>query len=232
VKLLRKIYSFFFSKPYFYQEDINRGSFDKIYDFHLKATMMKPSLWRKDRFYNLWSIVNSLKDLDGLIAECGVWKGLSCLIISEAIKENNPYFKGENIVLIDSFEGLSQPKLKDGATGGKEGDFSCSLDDVRNNLNQFPQIEYFKGWVPEILDELPQNLYKFVHLDMDLVEPTIGALNYFSSRMTSGGLILLDDYSSKRWPNLKKEVDAFVKINNLRSFSLSTCQKCIFFENT
>ena len=65
---------------------------------------------------------------------------------------------------------------------------------------------------------------------MDLVEPTIGALDYFSSRMTSGGLILLDDYSSKRWPNLKKEVDAFVKINNLRSFSLSTCQKCIFLK--
>ena len=106
--------------------------------------MMKPSLWRKDRFYNLWSIVNSLKDQDGFIAECGVWKGLSCLIISEAIKDNNPYFKGENIVLIDSFEGLSQPKLKDGVTGGKEGDFSCSLDDVKNNLNQFPQIEYFK----------------------------------------------------------------------------------------
>ena len=55
--------------------------------------MMKPSLWRKDRFYNLWSIVNSLKDQDGFIVECGVWKGLSCLIISEAIKDNNPLFQ-------------------------------------------------------------------------------------------------------------------------------------------
>tara|TARA_B100001057_G_C22864941_1_gene956067 strand:- start:5064 stop:5753 length:690 start_codon:yes stop_codon:yes gene_type:complete len=229
VKLLRKIYSFFFSKPYFYQEDINRGSFDKIYDSHLKATMMKPSLWRKDRFYNLWSIINSLKDQDGLIAECGVWKGLSCLIISEAIKDNNPDFKGENIVLIDSFEGLSEPKVNDGDTTGKKGDFSCSLDEVKKNLSQFPQIEYFKGFVPNILGDLPEKQYKFVHLDMDLVEPTIGALNYFYLRMAPAGMILLDDYSSKRWPNLQREVDEFIKINNLKSLSFSTCQKCIFF---
>ena len=67
-------------------------------------------------------------------------------------------------------------------------------------MSSFPEVRYHKGWIPEVLETLPEQEWAFVHIDVDLYEPTLGCLEYFVPRMVKGGCILNDDFSSPMFP--------------------------------
>ncbi|MBK1649868.1 TylF/MycF/NovP-related O-methyltransferase [Rhabdochromatium marinum] len=50
--------------------------------------------------------------------------------------------------------------------------------------------------IPEYLDRYPATRISFLHLDMDVKEPTQYALSLLYDRVVSGGLIVFDDYST------------------------------------
>jgi O-methyltransferase len=62
---------------------------------------------------------------------------------------------------------------------------------------------------------------KFVHIDLDLYEPILGALNYFYPKMVLGGIIVCDDYGSLYWPGAQMAVEQFAEKNNLNFISLN-----------
>lgn len=183
-----------------------------------------PSVWRRDRFYNLYSLVQLVKDLEGDIAECGTWRGLSSYLLCTRIRDWDPGFKGENYHIFDSFEGLSMPTSDDRLPSTMKGHFPSDLKRVKEFLSEFPHITYHKGWIPETFAALPERSYCFVHIDLDLVEPTIAAFEFFYPRMVKGGVIVCDDYASTTWPGTKDAIDSFCKRRNVRAFSLQTCQ--------
>ena len=51
-----------------------------------------------------------------------------------------------------------------------------------------------------ILETLAETRYRFVHIDVDIYEPTYACLEYFHPRMVEGGLIVIDDYGFPSWP--------------------------------
>ena len=51
----------------------------------------------------------------------------------------------------------------------------------------------------------------FVHLDMDIYEPTIFALKFFNDRLVKGGVILLDDYGFDTCPGIPRAVQEFTE---------------------
>lgn len=194
---------------------------------------------REERFYNLTQFLVQTLSLDGVVAECGCWKGLSSYIMCNYIRNYKSDFDGQDFILIDSFEGLSEPssfdKITDLNVTGKEeksgrppGAYAASIQEVKNTLSDFPNINYFKGWIPSVFDDLPEAKYKFVHIDVDLHEPVHYSFDYFYPRLVDGGIIVFDDYGSLYWPGAKKAVDEYCASNNLSLLCLSTGQAIIW----
>lgn len=218
-------------------------SFNALYEQGLDATGT-PELSanfqvkkRRARFYNTVQFFLQTAPLEGDIIECGCWKGLSSYIFCHYLKGEYPGFTGKGFTIVDSFEGLSEPTPKDAIGKGVTGEglyakekhtFDSSMDGVKENLKQFPDIGYYKGWIPEVLGELPERQYKFVHIDVDLYDPILGSAEYFYPRLVSGGILLFDDYGSLAFPGAKLAVDEFCEKNAINLLRISTAQAVIF----
>ena len=86
------------------------------------------------------------------------------------------------------------------------------LDQVQNNLRDMAtHIIYHKGWIPEGFDKNAQDVFSFVHIDVDLHQPTLNSLAYFYPRMSRHGVILCDDYGFETCPGARKAFDDFFK---------------------
>jgi hypothetical protein len=194
---------------------------------------------RQNRFYNLLSIHRWVADISGWQVECGCWKGLSCYMLNHQSKRLNPAHDGSGFMIIDSFEGLSQPTQEDSAKFSLNpdlfvgdfivpaGTFDCPQDAVRRSLSEFPGIEYHQGWIPDALSSLPEKTYSFVHIDLDLHDPIRGAIDYFYPRLAKGGVIVLDDYGSLVWPGAMKAGDEGAAALGQTLIPLSTGQALI-----
>ena len=165
------------------------------------------------RALNLAKYYEYSLSFDGERVECGVLRGFSALLTSKVHLAFDKRYSGKGFHLVDSYAGLSQPKEKD-ALGFKEvlpgvrqpvyshgkGHFATSLEHVKNVMSAFPDVSYHKGWIPEVLKQLPSVKWAFVHIDVDLYEPTYSCLEYFVPRMVSGGVIVNDDFGSPLFP--------------------------------
>lgn len=234
---INKVLKAYFSKfdPAFlrsfhpYHSDIDRGlEFEQLYKIGTDRTNGKPSHWRKDRFFNLYSALEIIKDRHGIVVEVGCYRGLSSFLICSRLREFDHSFSGEGYTICDSFEGLSNPTQADGLSESYGGMFATSIEYVKRTLSDFPEIEYHKGWIPGVFASLREQEYKFVHIDVDLRDPTLASFEYFYPRLISGGVLVCDDYGAKLWKGTKGAVDAFCERNKCRALRLSTGQIIIF----
>lgn len=215
--------------------------FNKTYNQGLALSGTVDRERRRERFYNLIQYLRSVADKDGIVVECGCWRGLSSYIICNTMKLDDPDFDGSTFRIFDSFEGLSEPKQKDrigysilvkgrdrkGTAFKSAGAYAADINDVKQVLHEYPAIEFFKGWLPESLKLASERKYKFVHIDVDLYDPIKGSLHYFIPRMVQGGVILCDDYGSLVWPGAKMAVDEAAEENGYKVIPLSTGQAVI-----
>jgi predicted O-methyltransferase YrrM len=170
----------------------------------LLPQILDHTLISSDRLYMLWQLAQNKKG--GIGAEFGVYKGGSAKVIYNALE-------GE-LHLFDSFEGLPRETEHD---LHKEGDFNdVLLKDVKEYLSDCPNIFYHVGWFSDI--GKPNVIrYDFVHIDADLYESTMQALEYFYPRMKSGGFMIFDDYYWEGTPGVLKALHEFF------SDKLETC---------
>ena len=173
-----------------------------------------------DRKYLLSQLVKLTEHLDGDIAECGVYEGASSLLMFNQIKDTN-----KKLHLFDSFEGLSTPNSID-ASYWVKGDLSISEQTVRNNLPKSENILYYKGWIPDKFNMVKDVKFSFVHLDVDLFQPTYDSLEFFYLKMVVGGIILCDDYGFDSCPGAKKALDKFL-VNKEKIINIPTGQAFI-----
>ncbi len=157
----------------------------------------------------------------GSFAECGVYKGASAYILAKEIRTRSP---ATTLHLYDSFEGLSSPSALDGNHWLK-GDLNGSLGEVQSNLKEFaPRIIYHKGWIPDCFDDALGERFSFVHIDVDLYQPTHDTLTYFYPRMVPHGIIICDDYGFETCPGARKAVDEFFERTSETVLHLPTGQ--------
>jgi O-methyltransferase len=156
-----------------------------------------------DRKYFLSQLVKLTSHINGDIAECGVFEGASSYLMFDRIKNTK-----KKIHLFDSFEGLSSPQSIDGKYW-KKGNLSISEKIVKENLPNSENILYYKGWIPDKFPMVTGITFSFVHLDVDLYQPTYDSLVFFYPRMEVGGIIICDDYGFDSCPGAKKALDEF-----------------------
>ncbi len=189
------------------------------------------------RAFNLAKYYDYSLNLEGERVECGVLRGFSTLLTSKVHLAFDEHYTGKSLHLVDSFAGLSQPNEKD-ALGFREvlpgvrqpvyshgkGHFATSLEHVQSVMKAFPDVNFHKGWIPEVLKTLPNVGWAFVHIDVDLYEPTYSCLEYFVPRLVSGGVIINDDFASPLFPGGGRGWVEYCKKNEMHYVVLDSGQ--------
>lgn len=183
-----------------------------------------PYEWHKfnlGRKYNFMQLLKLVKDVPGDTAECGVFTGAaSWLILRHAgIAPNG---KPREHHLFDSFEGVSQPGEEDGKHWTK-GDLAYPETKVAKNLAEYKdQCFYHKGWIPDRFNDVADKKFAFVHIDVDLAQPTRDSIEFFYPRLTPGAVLICDDYGSALCPGATKAIDDFLADKTEKMIGLST----------
>jgi O-methyltransferase len=191
------------------------AAFDALYleGLFLTGTSAAP-LRRRDRFRRLLQELERALPLTGRVAECGCFRGLSSFLICSRLRQRDRGFDGTGYEIYDSFCGLSAPQAADTATAAVDpivansmqaGMFAFPLEEVQRALAAFPAISYGPGWIPEAFPS-DERSYRFVHVDVDLYQPTKASLEHFWPRLVAGGVMVCDDYN---WGGAKSAVDEF-----------------------
>lgn len=142
----------------------------------------------------------------GDTAECGVYKGCGSYII---LRNNQRSIQERVHHVFDSFGGLSAPEPQDGAYW-RTGDLAVSEQMVRANLGEFSNVEYHKGWIPDRFGDVGDRAFSFVHVDVDLFQPTLDSVAFFYPRLSDGGILVCDDYGFLTCPGATEALDEFL----------------------
>lgn len=158
--------------------------------------------------YNIYFHLGNAVKVGGAIAEFGVYQGGTSKLICE-YKSNLPFY------IFDTFEGM--PAVDKTIDLHSANDFSnTSLEQVQEYLKNYNNIHFFKGIFPQSTNDIPQDLeFCFVHLDVDIYESTLAALDYFYPRLKRGGVIISHDYNSISCPGVKKAFTEYFKDKNV-----------------
>ena len=213
-----------------------------LYDACMKETDTLVSPWktfaRIQGAANLAHYFVYSMNLSGARAECGVFQGFSALFACRAAALTRGRFSGENFHLIDSFEGFPEPQEKDFipmrrglqtvvAPAFSKGDAAVSFEQVRSVFRDFPGVCFHRGFIPQALSQLPETHWAFVHIDVDLHDPTLASLEYFYPRMVKDGVIVCDDYGSKLFPGARKAWETYCQAQGISFVTLETGQSVL-----
>ena len=159
-----------------------------------------------DRKFALKELLKLTLALPGDAAECGVFRGASAFIIAKSLIASE---SGKRLHLFDSFTGLSAPSTEDGDYW-QAGVLACSRAQVEANLAPVAAaLSFHPGWIPEGFDAAAAHRFAFVHLDVDLYQPTRDALQFFYPRLVPGGVLVCDDYGFDTCPGARRAMDDF-----------------------
>lgn len=187
------------------------------------------NLWNHVRPHTLispergWAFAEAIryvcrKNIPGDIVECGVYKGGACLLASYVLDSQTDSDR-RSIWLYDTFSGMVEPGDDDRiASSGQslrdrhpKGWWAAGVDEVKRNLESSPlkkdRFRFVPGRVEEtLLHEVPDNI-AVLRLDTDWFESTLMELNVLYPKLSSGGVLIIDDYG--HFTGAKKAVDDF-----------------------
>ncbi len=160
------------------------------------------------RHWTLYQLLHLTETVPGDTAECGVFRGAASFLMATANARHadQPLHFG-----FDSFQGLSTPNEKDGEHWSR-GDLCSPIIVANENLASFGErVRLYQGWIPERFTEVSNRRFRFVHLDVDLFQPTLDGLTFFYERVNEGGIVLCDDYAWTTCPGATAAVNTFLK---------------------
>jgi hypothetical protein len=163
---------------------------------------------------NLRLFVEQTKDIDGDVAEVGVYEGGTASVIYDAMNPN------KHLYLFDSFEsgfvgaGEYDPEWIRSLQGaGNLGTFSplnTSYSEIVKYFQRHSNVTITKGSFPQSENGLLKDKkFSFVHLDVDIYLPTKESLEFFYPKMSKGGVIISHDYFHSNLQGVKKAMDDF-----------------------
>ena len=159
------------------------------------------------RHWMLYQLLRLTENVPGDTAECGVYRGAASYLIA-AFAARSRGAKSHH--LFDSFEGLSAPDGGDGPLW-QQGDFSVPADSAMNLLSRFSNVQLHQGWIPERFPEVADRSFSFVHVDVDLSEPTRASIEFFYPRLSPGAVLVCDDFGMPTCPGATKAIEDFLR---------------------
>lgn len=181
----------------------------------------------------LWAANTAIK-LQGDFVECGVNRGF---LSSAIMQQLNWDTHGRQFYLMDTFQGidlkyLSDVEIKGGVLDRNNSDiakgfYTQNLNEVKTNFSEWKNTTMVVGSIPDTLPQVKSDKIAFVHIDMNCTEPEVAALEYFWNKMSTGAIVLLDDYAYFGFHPQKEGMDAWASKHDVAIASLPTGQGLI-----
>tara|TARA_B000000441_G_C21697920_1_gene323967 strand:- start:152 stop:793 length:642 start_codon:yes stop_codon:yes gene_type:complete len=149
-----------------------------------------------NKFIQIYKIWNNIKldSIQGDYIEFGIFKGKS---LYHSVKTAKKINAEKNITFwgLDSFEGFPVENHE----FYKAKNFKASKSKVKKSFNKYKNVKIIDGYFEDTLssDEL-QNIenISFAFIDCDIYESAQVAFKFIRSKMTKGGFIMIDDFTS------------------------------------
>ncbi|MFA5750437.1 MAG: TylF/MycF/NovP-related O-methyltransferase [Candidatus Shapirobacteria bacterium] len=149
--------------------------------------------------------------LNGDVAEAGVYRGGSAERMAEKM------YGGKTLHLFDTFAGM--PETNKDLDKHRKNDFNdVTLEKVKEDMKRFSFITFHEGLFSDTLKEVEEKKFCFIHVDCDLYSSVKECCEFFYPRLSTGGIMVFDDYGSPTCPGAKKAVDEFVSTIDGRYF--------------
>jgi len=189
----------------------------KTQPFILTNNLLKRVLFIQD-------LMNKINDVDGTIVECGVGWGRSIALFAMLI-ENDENLKKREIIGFDSFKGFPDPTNEDNfkTTGVKKGRYKTGLTYVNEflqncgikHINRRSSISLQQGFFEETLPNANLDKIALLNLDGDLYMSYKTCLDNLLDKVANRGIIIFDEYESKKYPGCKKAVLEYYKESDI-----------------
>jgi O-methyltransferase len=164
-------------------------------------------------------------DIEGDLAECGVWKGGSMMAAAVTLLRLGDTTR--DLYLYDTYSGMSEPTDEDIASPydgyslhdrfrrnrtGKTSTWAVvRLEAVRQAMEStgYPmeRVHLVKGLVEETLPEQAPERLSLLRLDTDWYQSTKHELEQLYPRLVEGGVLIVDDYG--HYEGARRAVDEY-----------------------
>lgn len=189
--------------------------FRRLYKKYKNRTMIPESSYVNNLF-----LAYRIKNVEGCIVECGVWRGGMIAGIADVLGPHRQYF------LIDSFQGLPPAQEIDGSAAlewqtdiyspSYYNNCAALWEEAEATMKMSLAKQYFivKGWFHETLPSfVPPCRIALLRLDADWYESTSSALLYLYPHLAPHGLVIIDDYYT--WDGCARAVHDFLSEKQL-----------------
>lgn len=163
--------------------------------------------------------------------ECGVAAGLSAFFTLREIRKNN--IDNFSMHLYDSWSTMKKEHLLDSESSFTGRYSLLDVNKTKKNLFEFNKhLIYHQGYVPESFSTQPASPESIVylHIDLNSAKATKSTLEFFYPKLTSGGVILFDDYGWVDYGDTRITTDEFFHDKDGIIFKLPTGQ-AIFYKH-
>jgi len=168
-------------------------------------------------FMSQLEIFKRIINVTGSVVECGVGTGRSFVGWAQCHYFLDSVNLARRLIGFDTFKGFPNvsPLDKSQYHDPKVGDLSFDVDvkELADMAGQYLGVHYIHETnrvelvigdvletVPEYIKQNQHLVVSLLHLDMDLYEPTMCALEHFVPLMPKGGLVVFDELNMGRWP--------------------------------
>ena len=164
-----------------------------------------------DRLYTLVQLLKLVEHLDGAAIECGAYRGASAFVMMKMALQGSR----RTLHVCDSGKGLSKPGPKDGQRW-RGGEFSDDNHELISRLTERRgTVCYHMGWIPESFENIADEVFAFIHLDVDLYQPTLDSCRWLYSQLHVGGVLVCDDYGFDTCPGARLAMDEYFGAGNI-----------------
>jgi O-methyltransferase len=161
------------------------------------------------RCFELWQLLEQVRDTPGDVLEVGVWRGGSAALIARNAAIEAP---GATVYLADTFAGVVKAGGEDSCyRGGEhadagEGEVRALLAAVAPDL----PVRLLVGIFPEETARfIPAAAsFRLCHVDVDVYQSARDVFLWVWPRMPAGGVVVFDDYGFATCDGVAKFVDA------------------------
>jgi O-methyltransferase len=158
------------------------------------------------RCYDLWSLMGEVRAIPGAILEVGVWRGgTGALLATQAAN----FEMNETVYLCDTWTGV----VKTGAvdthySDGQHRDASKEIVARLVRRMGLRNVELLAGIFPDVTAaQVKDTTFRFCHIDVDVYQSGKDVLDWVWPRLSSGGIVVFDDYGFPDCPGITKLVN-------------------------
>tara|TARA_B110000003_G_C16317442_1_gene405326 strand:+ start:31 stop:594 length:564 start_codon:yes stop_codon:yes gene_type:complete len=184
-------------------------------------------MWR--HYFVFWSAKYALGGEDAAdFVECGVGDGFTSFFALKTIELHSS--KNIRAYLYDAWGPMRKEDIIRGESAVPGKYEHLDLKRAQKNLSSCNVSKAFNaGYIPDsFLDADNPERVCWIHIDLNSLNPTLEALDFFYEKLIGGGVILFDDYGGSNYRQTKVGVDDFCRDKHGRLLALPTGQAMFF----